>query len=432
MSAGPHGESQSGAAMSDLARLCLRASLAVLAALLCYLVLTRTFVSYLSRVAPDWALAIRDSDVEAELKLTRIRLASAEEHGGDVRKTAAQIRQQLLHALAVEPLNAAGFELLGVVSAQANDTASATTFMEAASARSRRTPAALLWLMHQKLLEGDTAAALSYGDAVLRIRPAAISSIMPAFAQIVETPSGAEHMIATLSTRPPWREKVLYALNGKARNPETPLTLLSGLKKSAYPPTAREISAYLRHLIDGRSYETAYYSWLQLLPSEQLGSAGLLFNGNFRFPPSGLPFDWTIEGGSGAIAEIAVGQGPNETNALSLELGGGRVDFRPIYQLLLLAPGRYRLVGLSKGNLKGLRGLQWQIACLEKRSLAVGESEPFLAGSSGWTEFTAAFEIHAGCESQVFRLVLDARSASETFVSGSFAFADLRITRDEQ
>lgn len=432
MSAGPQGEYESRAAMSDWARLCLRASLAALAALLCYLVLTRTFVSYLNRVAPDMALAIRSSDVEAELKLARIRLASAAEHGGDVRETAEQIRQQLFRALSIEPLNAAGFELLGIVSAQANDTASATSFMEAASARSRRTPAALLWLMHQKFLEGDTEAALSYGDALLRIRPEAISGVVPAFAQIVERPSGAGHMIATLSTRPPWREKVLYALNGKTRNRETPLTLLSGLKKSAYPPTPREIGAYLRYLLDGGNYEATYYAWLQLLSSERLGSAGLLFNGNFRFPSSGLPFDWTIEGGSGAIAEIAVGQGPKEANALSLELGGGRVDFRPISQLLLLAPGRYRLVGLSKGNLKGLRGLQWQIACLAKRSETIGESEPFLAGSSGWTEFTAAFEIRPGCKSQLLRLVLDARSASETFVSGSFAFADLRIRRDEQ
>lgn len=418
--------------MSDLAHLCLRASLTALAALLCYLVLTRTVVSSLNRVAPDLALSIRSFDADAELKLARIRLASAEEPGGDVRETTEQIRQRLLRALSAEPLNAAGFELLGVVSAQANDTAAATTFMQAASARSRRTPAALLWLMHQKFFERDTEAAISYGDALLRIRPESISGVVPTFAQIIEMPSGADQMIATLSTRPPWREKVLYALNGKTRHREAPLTLLSGLTKSAYPPTAREIGAYLRYLIDGGSYEAAYYSWLQLLPSEQLGAAGLLFNGNFRFPVSGLLFDWTIEGGSGAIAEIAVGQGPNETNALSLELGGGRVDFRPIYQLLLLAPGRYRLVGLSKGHLKGLRGLQWQIACLEKRSLAVGESEPFLAGSSGWTEFTAAFEVHAGCKSQVLRLVLDARSASETFIAGSFAFADLRIKRDEQ
>ncbi|CAA2142096.1 hypothetical protein [Hyphomicrobium sp. ghe19] len=431
MSAGLQGESKSGAAISDFARLCLRVSLAALAVLLCYLVLTRTFVSYLNRVDPSLALAIRGSDAEAELKLARIQLASAEERDGDGHETTEQIRQRLLHALSAEPLNAAGFELLGVVSAQARDTASATAFMQAASARSRRTPGALLWLMHQKFAEGDTEAAIAYGDALLRIQPKAISGVVPAFAQIAEMPSGADQLIATLSTRPPWRENVLYALNGKTSKRETPLMLLSGLKKSEYPPTAREIGAYLRYLIDARNYEIAYYSWLQLLAPEQLGSAGLLFNGGFRLQPSGLPFDWTIEGGSGAIAEIAIGQGPKETNALSLELGGGRVDFRPIYQLILLAPGRYRLVGLSKGHLKGLRGLQWQIACLEKRSEAVGVSEPFLAGSSVWTEFTAAFEIHAGCKAQVLRLVLDARSASETFVSGSFAFAGLRITRDE-
>jgi hypothetical protein len=432
VSADLQGESESGAAISDLARVCLRASLAALAVLLCYFVLTRTFVSYLNRVDPGWALAIRASDAEAKLQLAGIWLARTAEPEGDGRGTAEQIRQRLLRALSAEPLNAAGFELLGILSAKAHDTASATTFMQAASTRSLRTPAALHWLMHQKFSNGDAEAAISYGDALLRIRPESLSTVVPTFAQIVEMPGGADRMIATLSTPSPWREKLLYALNGKTRNRETPLTLLSGLKKSDRPPIAREIGAYLRHLIDGGNYELAYYSWLQLLSTEQLRSARLLFNGSFRFPASGLPFDWTIEGSSGAIAEIAVGQGPKEANALSLELGGGRVDFRPISQLLLLAPGRYRLVGLAKGHLKGLRGLQWQIACLESRSRAVGESQPFLAGSPGWKEFMAGFEIHAGCKAQVLRLILDARSASETFVSGSFAFADLRIIRDEQ
>lgn len=419
-------------AVSKLLGRTLTGLLTALALVLGSLVFSRTFVACLERIDPESALAIRATDAGSEFELASNRLANianAEDGLLDSNLQASEeVRQRLLRALYVEPLNAQAFELLGMLSAAGGDTNSANKYMRAAAARSLRRPAALYWLLRYSLSANDIEGAVDRADALLRIRPDLISGVTPALAKITVTPAGAERLIATLSKGPPWREKFFHALNGKTNSADAPLKLLSGLVHLEHPPAPNEIDAYLRYLIDTKNYERAYSSWLELLPPEQLDDVGLLFNGGFRFQPSGLPFDWTIERSHGVLIEITAAQG--DMNALSIEFGGGRVDFRPVSQMLVLAPGRYQLHGISKGSLNGLRGLKWQIACLQQPPRALGESKAFLEGSSDWTDFSLSFEIPASCRAEIIRLILDARSASETLVTGSMAFARLRILRD--
>ena len=72
-------------------------------------------------------------------------------------------------------------------------------------------------------------------------------------------------------------------------------------------------------------YELAYYTWLQFLPTEQLGKVGLLFNGDFEVAPSGLPFDWTFTQGSGVKINIGERDDKEGGHALVLECAGGSV-----------------------------------------------------------------------------------------------------------
>jgi hypothetical protein len=427
-------------AMPELGRKCLNAFLALVAVLLFALISTRSLVSYLDSIDPDWALAVRGSDARAELKIADDLVARSaeikgEDGGPDVgiapdAQAKKQIRDRILGALFAEPSNARGMELLGELAAEAKDTISADAFMQAASKRSLRSPAALYWLMCRRLSQGDVAATIAFADALLRILPASMPSVAPALARIAEMPGGVEAMITSLSQEPPWRESFLRALDGQARNADTQLGLLLGLAKTAHPPKLQEIDAYLRDQIARKNYQFAYYAWLQFLPSQEMKAAGPLFNGNFRFAPSALPFDWTIQGGNGVIEEIAAADEQTDKKVLSIELGGGRVDFRPISQLLILAPGRYHFSGVSKGQLDGPRGLKWQIACVASSSNIVGETSTFLGSIPELTEFSTTFEIPSGCAAQTMRLILDARTTSETLVSGSIIFADLKIERD--
>jgi hypothetical protein len=327
-------------------------------------------------------------------------------------------------------LNARAFELLGVLAAEAGDTAAAARFMQAAAQRSLRSPAALYWLMQRKVTEGNTDAAVTLADTLLRIRPSAVSIVGRTLAEIASSPRGVDDVVAVLAKPAPWRSNFLRFLNADVGYGDRSLKLLVGLRTSAHPPTEQEIDAYVWSLAINHKFELAYYAWLQFLPPEKARAASLLFNGNFRFNPSPVPFDWTMPGGNGVISEIAEDDSLPGNNVLWIELGGGRVNFGPISELLVLEAGRYSLSGLSKGKLDGPRGLKWQVACIAPASALIAETPMMLGDISQWAQFSMRFEVPAGCAAQSLRLILDARSLSETLVSGTIAFADLKIVRD--
>ena len=41
------------------------------------------------------------------------------------------------------------------------------------------------------------------------------------------------------------------------------------------------------------------------------------------------------------------------------------VEFQPVWQLLMLPEGRYKLKGEYKGEIAGRRGLVWRLACAD-------------------------------------------------------------------
>ena len=176
-------------------------------------------------------------------------------------------------------------------------------------------------------------------------------------------------------------------------------------------------------------YELAYYSWLQFLSPEQLTKTGRLFNGGFELTPSGLPFDWVFKKGRGV--NIKFPQRPDQKGgrALLIEFGPGRVDFAGgISELVLLPPGTYRLQGEYKADLTSERGLQWSVTCAGATS-PVGVSPTMNGSDPSWRTIDFSFTIPAdGCPAQYVALALDARSASEQFVSGAVWYDDLRIT----
>ena len=116
--------------------------------------------------------------------------------------------------------------------------------------------------------------------------------------------------------------------------------------------------------------------------------------------------------------------------ALLIEFGPGRVNFGSgLSQLMLLPPGTYKLEGKYKADLDSLRGLQWSVRCADAES-PVGVSTSMNGSDAVWKNIDLSFAIaHDGCPAQYLTLNLDARSASEKFVSGAVWYSDLSITR---
>jgi hypothetical protein len=334
-------------------------------------------------------------------------------------------------ALSSDPLNVRALRLLGQVAVIAGDRNMANRYMRAAAARSLGESQAVFAMLRDSFARKDYAQVIYYSDALLRKRPQLVGSVIPMLASMSESDDrdAFGRIQSILAANPPWRRVFFANLLGAITDARTPLKLYMNLKDTKAGPTSSDLSAYLGFLIDRGHRELAYYTWLQFLPPEQLSNVGYLANGGFDVPLSGFPFDWAITPGSGVTIDIMDRPDVDHDKALFIEFGPGRADFKGVSQLLMLAPGNYRVVGRLKGQLAGRRGVQWLVACAGTRT-PLGEGPMFLGSAPTWDEFDFTFTVpETYCRGQTLRLSLAARSASEQLVSGSVWYDDMRIER---
>jgi hypothetical protein len=285
-------------------------------------------------------------------------------------------------------------------------------------------------LLDYHLRAGDVEAALRYADNLMRTRPTAHPVVIPILARLAEQPASAKAVQSLLATDPPWRGRFFAALSKHVSDQRTPLSLLIALRDSGQQPTPAEIKSYLDFLISAKSFNLAYYVWLQFLPPEQLGKVGLIFDGGFDLPRSSLPFDWTLKAASGATVELVPSEDDPSNNSLRLEFTGTRADKLQVQQRLMLDPGSYRLTYRYRGEISGRRGMIWLVDCAVGKQPRLKETAMFIGLQRGWREETVDFTVpETGCESQVIRLIHHARSPSEQIVSGTIWYDDLKIAR---
>lgn len=348
----------------------------------------------------------------------------------DMTAEMAAIRSLAERALISDPLSARALRILGQVAEEAGEQAKAVELMRRAVRLSMQETRAVYFMMLNSFNQKSYEEALYYADVFLRTRPNLKVYATPLLAQMAERPEASDALLRMLATRPPWRSATLINMLYSMTDARTPLSLLLALKDTAGPPNDEELASCLRFLIEKNFYELAYYTWLQFLPPEQLGSARLVYNGGFEKQPTGQPFDWTIRQGTSVTIEIAAAPEVGQNRALRVAFGSGRVNMVPVTQRLMLAPGAYTLSYRLRGDLTGRRGLKWIVACATQTVSPLGESAMFIGQQRGWRQHDAEFTVpEQSCRSQELRLVHDSRSASEEFASGTVWFDDVEIAR---
>lgn len=443
--------------------------LQILAALvLVYLVTVHTLASYLAETAPKAAIRLNASQPHALTVLTEQGLSSvmepqqpadsstdtsrlegfarlpkldlpdetqdapsASDEAPPKNETTDQMRAWLQRAIAVSPLSARALSLLAVLSIGANDDARALSLMNAAAARSSRVPLTNYWLMRANYDAKNYAEALRHADRLLRTSPNNMAVAAPYLGRIADAATG--DVAAILLTNPPWRAPFFAWMNGNIEDPRMPLQLLLKLKQSPVPPTASEFGPYVLLLVSNKLYDLAYGAWLQSLDNERLAHAGFIYNGSFDYPAANYPFafEWALASGSGVITDIVTLE--NSNRALMIKFGPGRVDFKPVTQMTMLVPGNYTLTARYRGDIRSRRGFRWTIQCAGTQQLKLAESDLINGAFPAWRDLSLDFSVpKEGCRAQTVRFLLDARSSSETFVTGSIWIDDVAIKRQGQ
>jgi hypothetical protein len=329
-----------------------------------------------------------------------------------------------------DPLNARAMRLLAEVAEANGDTGKANVLMRAATRHSLRESTALAWLMEKSFERKDYASAMTFADALIRTRPQTRQPIVARLAEAAQSKLGNAAVKALLATNPPWRGSFFTVLPTVVTDARAPLDLLLSLKDTPAPPSSADLNSYLNFLVSRKLHEVAYAAWLQFLDPEDLAIAGFVYNGGFEKKASGMPFDWAISPGAGVTTAIEPLSEKGGAHGLSILFGQGRVDFKPVKQVTMLPPGEYTFSVRTKGQMSGRRGLLWRIACAEKPSVPLAQSPDALGKAASWKPVEFSFTIpQSGCISQLLKLELDARSASEQFVSGSVWYDDVAITR---
>jgi hypothetical protein len=331
-------------------------------------------------------------------------------------------------ALVSHPLDSRALSLLGFVAEQNGDLARAEALMSLSAARSWRNFEPHVSLFAQAIRRGKFDEALLQADGLLRVRWQYAETIFPILAVFGVYPGALAALEGSLAANPPWRRGFLSQV-ANGGNDRLMTQLYQYLVHSSQPPTALEMKPYLDRLIQMGRFEEAYQAW-RATSSRTEAPTRLPYNGNFEAPLDGLPFNWVFDFVSRAEIQITAAPDRENSHALRVQFSGARAELGRVGQLLMLAPGTYQLELAAKASgLRTERGLVWQISCAES-STVLAETN-LVSGTAPWTDLNVKFSVPSSdCHAQWLKLIIPARTASETEIEGDVWFQNFRVTAE--
>ena len=216
---------------------------------------------------------------------------------------------------------------------------------------------------------------------------------MPALAPILTREPYRLGYVKLLRTNPRWREVWFVDLLRSSDDLSGLTYLFAELQADEPGPTERELQVLLTRLIDAGMFDEAHDIWLRSLPPDRREEADLLYNEEFRYPLTNLPFDWIIQPVSNAMVRVGT---QNDARTINVDFFGGRVKFEHVSHLLNLAPGPYRFQGRERSqDLQNERGLRWRIACVGDDAETLGATD-LVSGDTPWRTFAVDFMVPTG------------------------------------
>ncbi|HEY2345014.1 MAG TPA: hypothetical protein VGH80_03940 [Xanthomonadaceae bacterium] len=370
------------------------------------------------RAALYWRPGDREALLDASDEMLRKR---------DVAMAAALARR----AMIADPLDGRPYRNLAYIADAAGDRARAKALFGIAKRRSPRDVPTRDKLLEYAVKDEDYPAVFRLVDFQMRIQPQSIATYAGGLVAIAQDPKALKLLSGLLAKRPPWREYFLGAVADLDTDPEA-IDSLFASRGSDEPLRGGGTEADLllqRQMRDAR-WSNAYITWIGTLTKAQRSALGNIYDGDFRFQPSGRGFDWQLPA-DGTGYDVVVGSAgkPVNRNVLEVSFDGLPLDYRPVRQRLILGPGRYRFAGMGLATGLSGDGMYWDIACEDGQQRPLMQTKAFV-GDMPWQPFATEFEVPAeACPTQWLQLDLALGRLEPQPMEGSAVFSGVTISR---
>lgn len=298
-------------------------------------------------------------------------------------------------AAARAPLDARGFLILGYHQLATNEPNRAIQSLEAGQRLNPRDRLIHLLLLQQYLVSSRFAEAGQQFSVLSRLIGGAQPAIATVMAQMLVTPAMRDAARRTLRSDPGLERAVLIALAKGGSEPDVIFALASPTALNEMGDKDGWGQALVGRLVDTGRFQKARAVWRRVYKVPAAAAAAPIFNPLFRPLPASAPFNWTL------IAS-GLGAADPKRDGLSIDYYG-RDNGDLASQLLVLAPGRYRLAFEAEGGKADAASrLFWTVACArDGKTVLANVAVPTAPGAH---RVAADFTAGPACSAQTLAL----------------------------
>lgn len=337
-----------------------------------------------SATSPQWAAQLWPGHPDVQRTQAMAGVGEAARLG----RPAGQAITGLLESVAVKEPLAIEPLVVGAVAAQsAGDQARAEQLFSFAEARQGRALPPHYFLAELYLRSGRVEDGLREVANLGRLSPGGIGTGARYIAQYASDPGNWPQMRSVFRSHPELVDPILLSLAEDSQNAPTILALADARHRG---PDARWFRPLLEATIAAGQYGQARKLWATVGGLSN-ALAGLIHDPAFadnRLPP---PFNWDLAQSPAGLAERSRGSG---LHVIFYGSQGGSL----VRQLLVLAPGNYRLALRSTGQIADPQALSWSVRC-DKSAVPLAAFAMPRPGAFGWS-----FTVPAECPAQWLQL----------------------------
>ena len=324
------------------------------------------------------------------------------------------------------PLDSSGYALLALLRERAGDRRQAEDLMTTANALNHRDNVADLWLLNDLSAKRRYAEAFVHADAILRRKYGGSDRIAPFIFKSLSDPA-ALTALGRILAGPPipyWRGPFMDVASRGLKQPDGMIAIFDSIVKAGGSVEAAELSPTLSLLVSQGQYQQAYLLWLLDSTKPVIAKSGNIINGDFGDTPSAAPFNWSAQSGKFLIADASGYGRKGPALRLAYQDIGAPADLGQ--QLLVLAPGRYRLSGqwLTAGAPDPAR-VELAVVCANDQTDLASIAAPDTHGA--WRPFSQTLSVPETCAGQWLRF--RPRSVGDGIAVEAW-FAGLSIIRE--